>query len=225
MYRQKHATDCNHHLKFMDRTSSLWIATKNPGKLKEFQALFSPLKVYSLKDLNQNIIIEESGCSYFENASIKALALKKILPDQWILGEDSGLEVTCLGGAPGIRSARFSGQNATDLENNRYLLEQLRLSCRLGHDLHPAQFTACIVSLSPQGEKKSFKACLLGGIKNTYPVVATTAGFGYDPLFSPLGQENKSISELGEKWKRLTSHRAKASKKWLKYFRKHPSNQ
>jgi XTP/dITP diphosphohydrolase len=150
--------------------------------------------------------VVEDGATFAENAAIKARALRSAAPpDAWIVSDDSGLEVDALGGAPGIYSARYAGEQASDAENVDKLLHALR-------GIEPAQRTArfrCVLCLSdPDGDVHSFEGACEGHIAEA-PKGAS--GFGYDPVFVPLGYE-ASFAELGEAVKAELSHRARAVK-------------
>ena len=127
----------------------LWIATANPGKTREFKELFGArFLVRDLHSFKNLPVIHETGRTFEANAKIKALALSRILPDQLILADDSGLVVPALGGRPGVRSARFSGPNATN-ESNRIKL--LRVMKKLKNAARKAYFEATLV-LAKNGE-------------------------------------------------------------------------
>lgn len=182
---------------------TVYIATKNPGKVAEFQNFFQDFIVKSLLDLDFEFEIEETGQSFEENALIKANALaKKIGAD--VLADDSGLEVDALNGRPGIYSARYSGQG--DLGNNLKLLAELetvpdhkrtaRFVCAL------AYVTKDLKSIVVRGECEGLIGKTMQG-KN---------GFGYDPLFI-VPSLNKTFAELSKEEKAQISHRANALKK------------
>ena len=108
-------------------TFVLVLGTHNAKKQRELEMLLSPYNILlkSLADLPDSIEVEETGTTFEENATLKAVQQAKHL-GQWVLGEDSGLSVEALGGAPGVYSARFSGPDATDEKNNALLLEKLQ---------------------------------------------------------------------------------------------------
>ena len=109
-------------------TFVLVLGTRNAKKQRELEMLLSPYNILlkSLADLPDSIEVEETGTTFEENATLKAVQQAKHL-GQWVLGEDSGLSVEALGGAPGVYSARFSGPDATDEKNNALLLENCLL--------------------------------------------------------------------------------------------------
>jgi len=187
----------------------LWVATGNKGKAKEFLYLLKEHQIYFLKDLPDYKSSKETGFSFEENARIKAKDLKKIKPKQWVLGEDSGLEVPALNNAPGVFSARYAGPKATDMDNLNLLLSNMK---GLSDHKRVANFISCIIALSPEGKEYFFQGKIEGYI-TTAPI--GTEGFGYDPVFIPRNYK-KSLAELGIKYKNRFSHRAQAVNGFLK---------
>jgi XTP/dITP diphosphohydrolase len=188
----------------MDSDSrTLVVATRNTGKLREFRSLLLPLKctALGLADLSLDAEIEESGSSFAENARLKAIGFSRLTRFP-VLADDSGLEVTALGGAPGIRSARYAGEGASDADRIRKLLREIKES-RGGRE---ARFV-CALALAQDGIllREAEGACC--GTIIDEPHGAN--GFGYDPifLFPELG---KTFAELNEEEKNQHSHRAKA---------------
>ena len=189
----------------------LWIASSNSGKIKEFQNLLFDLpqiKIHTQNEISGFSSPEENGDSFLANARIKARALRAIKNQDWVMADDSGLEVVGLGGLPGIHSARYAGPKARDSENIAKLLKMMQI--RNVSD-RSAQFKACIVALSPQGEEFQFEGILKGQIGTK---LAGVHGFGYDPVFLPEGQ-TQTLAELGPGWKNQHSHRALAFKQFL----------
>ena len=190
---------------------TLWIATGNKGKAEEFKLLLKEHQLYFLKDLislNQKpfSMPEEIGSSFKENAQIKAYALKTLKPKEWVIGEDSGLEVPALGNAPGVYSARYAEPAATDQDNLDLLLKNME---SLPDEKRSACFVSHIVVLSPEGKEYSFKGRVEGRIARE-PI--GNAGFGYDPVFIPKG-ETRSFAQLGVEYKNHSSHRFRAIQK------------
>ncbi|MEY4616292.1 MAG: hypothetical protein RJB66_1252 [Pseudomonadota bacterium] len=184
----------------------LWIATGNKGKLTEFKVLLnslSHLKILSIADLSVFSPPPENGKTYLDNARIKTRALKSVKPEQWVMGEDSGLEVLGLGNLPGVHSAVYAGPKAADSENRAKLLKMMQI--RHVAD-RTALFKCCIVLYSPTGEEFIFEGQLEGKIalKETGDL-----GFGYDSIFIPKG-ETKTLAELGPAFKNKNSHRSLA---------------
>ena len=183
----------------------LIVATRNAHKTREIQRILGP--AFTVSDLSAHPEIpdtRETGKSYEENAILKAIGASGHFPGL-VVADDSGLEVDALGGAPGIFSARYAGENATDKRNIDKLLGQL---ARTGAEetKRSARFR-CVIALARQGE-------LLGTFEGT--VEGTTVerarglhGFGYDPIFVPCGFE-ETFAELPPEVKDTISHRAKA---------------
>ena len=186
------------------------IATKNKGKLKEFRSILSEAydDILSLADFDDIPDIEETGLSFRENAFIKAKTASDFLGMDAI-GDDSGLIVDALGGAPGIYSARYAGEGASDDENNEKLLSELK-----GEKNRTARFVCCIALAFASGIQEFFEGECCGQIIQEK---RGRNGFGYDPVFY-VPQYGKTMAELGPDTKNRISHRAKASEKLLSYF-------
>jgi XTP/dITP diphosphohydrolase len=142
---------------------------------------------------------EEGSDSYYENGRAKAAYGHEVRPDAWVLGEDSGLEVQALGGAPGIRSARYGAEGGEAIER---LLGELR-----GVEKRTARYVCELVLLGPGGEELRGSGVLEGRIAEE---PRGSEGFGYDPVFVPSGEE-QTVAELGNEWKSRNSHRARAA--------------
>jgi XTP/dITP diphosphohydrolase len=195
----------------------LYCATSNPGKLGEFrEAAGGDIQVEGLPPL----ACPEEGATFEENAIAKALchsraalvntSLSRQRP-LYVFADDSGIEVDALGGDPGVRSARFSGPEATDLSNNKLLLERLRGVPAPGRG---ARFV-CSIALTADGELvKAFHGSVEGGILDA---PAGSEGFGYDPLFfyPPL---SRSFGELSDEEKWGHSHRGTAFRQMLEWL-------
>ena len=128
--------------------------------------------------------------------------------NNWVLGEDSGLEVEALNNLPGIHSARYAGPKAADSENVAKLLKMLQLRTATNRK---ARFLCTIVAYSPSGEEMIFTGEMSGIIERT---PRGQMGFGYDPVFTPQG-ETKTLAELGPAFKTKHSHRAKATLEFI----------
>jgi XTP/dITP diphosphohydrolase len=174
-------------------------ASSNLGKLRELRALFSGWEIEPFT----GALPEETGSTFYENARLKATAARE--EGRWTLGEDSGLEVDGLDRAPGIRSARYAGSDATDEENVRELLEALAGS---DGDARRARYVSELVCLTPAGTEVRGRGTLEGSIGHE---PRGSEGFGYDPVFVPRG-EARTVAELGDAWKREHSHRAEAAR-------------
>ncbi len=185
-------------------TGTIIIASNNPGKLKELKRLIEPLG-YSLTtpaELKINDIPEETGATFRENAWIKAESCYR-LTGLTAIADDSGLEVDALDGAPGVRSARFAGEGATDLDNNQRLLEKLR---GVPMPERTAHFRCVAVCLTADGVRLFAEGSAEGVILEA---PRGPRGFGYDPLFlDPVS--GKTFAELDGAEKDAVSHRGKA---------------
>jgi XTP/dITP diphosphohydrolase len=146
----------------------------------------------------------EEGTTYYENAHGKAVFGRGVAePDVWVLGEDSGIEVDGLGGAPGVESARSGGPDPVG-----WMLERL---AGIGGEGRGARYVCELVALSPDGVEARGTGTLEGRIGTE---ARGTEGFGFDPIFIPRGRE-QTVAELGNDWKAENSHRAKAAKALL----------
>jgi XTP/dITP diphosphohydrolase len=183
--------------------TKLVIATGNPGKIQELQALLQhlPITLINPHDLSLFLQIEEQNDSYFANAKRKARAYAKH-SGLWSLADDSGLEVDVLQGAPGLQSARLAGPGRSDADRRAFLLTLLQP--------HPKPWTArfrCVVVLaSPEGEIDFAEGVCEGEI---IPHERGDQGFGYDPIFL-LKDRDKTMAELTMEEKNRLSHRALA---------------
>ncbi|MYC39957.1 MAG: XTP/dITP diphosphatase [Candidatus Dadabacteria bacterium] len=186
------------------------IATKNKGKLREFRSILADAydDILSLSDFNNIPDIEETGLSFRENAFIKAKTTSDFLGMDAI-GDDSGLVVDALGGAPGIYSARYAGKGASDDDNNEKLLSELK-----EENNRKAKFVCCIALVRADGAQEFFEGECSGQIIQEK---RGESGFGYDPVFY-VPQYGKTMAELGPEIKNRISHRAIASGKLLSYF-------
>jgi non-canonical purine NTP pyrophosphatase (RdgB/HAM1 family) len=181
------------------------LATTNPGKVAEIEEIMSglPVRFLTRQDLsNWPGPIDETGKSYLENALIKARAFSQTT-GKAALADDSGIEVDALDGAPGIRSARFSGPGATDAQNNSALAELMR---EVPVDSRTARYRCVAVVLTPDGTEITAEGTCEGTIAME---PAGTGGFGYDPWFIPEGYE-QTFGELSAEVKHAISHRGKA---------------
>jgi XTP/dITP diphosphohydrolase len=186
---------------------SIVIATRNMGKLREIQMLFSDFPVIwrTMDELGDPPVVEETGETFLENALLKARAIHA-----WcgcsVLAEDSGLVVDALSGAPGVRSARFAGEHSSDAENVALLLNRLSAT---PFEQRTAHFTAVAAFAGDDGAEHHAEGCCFGHIASA---ASGSSGFGYDPVFVPEGQSS-TFAELGEEFKNRVSHRAVALRK------------
>jgi XTP/dITP diphosphohydrolase len=181
------------------------LGTRNDGKAHELTTLLHGLsgRVESLRAYPEIVLPPETGSTYRENALAKALAVHRALAVP-ALGDDSGLEVDALGGAPGLRSARFAAPEATDRANIERLLRDLD---GVPHERRTARFR-CVLALvrGPEDPVIAEGACE-GWILEA---PRGTGGFGYDPVFLPVG-ESSAFAELTDHRKNTLSHRARAA--------------
>jgi XTP/dITP diphosphohydrolase len=179
------------------------LVSRNEHKLRELRAL---LPDWEIALLEADEVPAETGETFFENALAKARFGRSVTGEAlWILGEDSGLEVEGLGGRPGIRSARYAGEQATDEENVRRLLDEL---AAIGKEGRRARYVSELVLLSPELDEQRGTGTLEGWIAEE---PRGAEGFGYDPVFIPEG-ETQTVAELGDEWKREHSHRSRAAR-------------
>jgi len=184
--------------------TTLWVATSNQGKLNEFRNILNQkAEIHSPSELKVYSLPKETGATFLDNARIKAKALKAVRPGEWVVADDSGLEVEGLGGLPGVHSARYAGEKASDGENNAKLLKMVQIRTPTNRK---AQFRCVFVVFDPTGKESVIEGIVKGTIA---PKASGTAGFGYDSVFIPEGQ-TKTYSELGAAFKNQGSHRAQA---------------
>lgn len=188
-----------------DKQKQILLATRNPGKVKEFAPYFTRIG-WQLQGLPSDApTVEEDGTTFAENAQKKADTIVRLygMPT---LADDSGLEVDALGGRPGVYSARYAGEEASDEMNNEKLLREL---ADVPAEHRTARFV-CVLALAIPGRKTLlFRGECEGRILRD---PRGDGGFGYDPLFY-LPHLGKSMAELTLDEKNQISHRAKAMKK------------
>lgn len=191
-------------------STALWISTTNQGKLNEFRNLIgNQVEIHSVSELANYYAPPETGKTFTENARIKAKTLKALRPGTWVIADDSGLEVEGLGGLPGIHSARYAGDKASDGENVAKLLKMLQIR---SPGNRKAQFRCFLVGYDPQGSEHVVEGTVAGTISTS---ARGKGGFGYDPVFIPEGKE-QTFSELGIAVKNQISHRAKAIREFMR---------
>lgn len=194
------------------------LASRNEKKLEELKRILKDLEIeiLSLKDFPSLQEVIEDGLTFEENALKKAryVSMMTGLP---VLADDSGLEVEALGGAPGVFSARYAGENATDEENIDKLLSALR---NVPFSERKARFVCCIALVYPNGEEYIFKGEIKGFISET---PRGHQGFGYDPIFQPEGH-NRTFAEMSQQEKDAISHRSKALKKFKDFLMRYKQN-
>lgn len=193
----------------------LIVATTNKGKLREIKELLKDfdLKITSLADYPEIPAIEEDGKTFTQNA-IKKAATVALYTRKLTLGEDSGLEVKALGNKPGIYSARFAGEKATDQKNNQKLLRSLK---KVPLKKRQARYQCHAALINGEGIVDIVKGTCSGVIIDRH---RGKNGFGYDPLFL-IPRYDKTFGELDPAIKAKISHRARALKKVRKSLQKY----
>ncbi len=182
----------------------LVLATSNKGKVREIKELCEEYEVIPYTDLIPAFEIVEDADSFKENALIKARAVYKALGDEdvIVMADDSGISVEVLDGAPGIYSARYAGENASDKDNLYKLMEDIKAK---GVTSSPAFYTAAIAIVT-KGVEKTVHGWMYG---TAITEAHGEGGFGYDPMFIPLGYD-KTLGELDNEIKKKLSHRSQA---------------
>ena len=184
---------------------SLILATRNPGKVKEIESIlsdsgwsFSSLQAFPAVDTPA-----ESGATYAENAILKA-RYYALATEMYALADDSGLEVAALAGAPGVFSARYAGENASDADRRAVLLSEL---AGTRDPNRRARFVSVVAISDAQGSVLNVSEGICEG--TIISSARGDGGFGYDPLFVPDGY-TQTFAELSENVKNRISHRARA---------------
>lgn len=189
------------------------LATRNQGKVREFNRLFAPLgwEGISLADYEGVPEVVEDGDTFEANAVKKAATISAHLGLP-ALGDDSGLKVDALDGAPGVYSARYAGEDATDEDNWRKLLQELE---GVPDEQRTARF-CCTLAFVVPGEEPVIATGTCEGVIAREP--AGTNGFGYDPVFY-LPEQGKRMAQLSPEEKNRISHRAQAMQQLLAILR------
>jgi XTP/dITP diphosphohydrolase len=197
-----------------DKTLRLYVASSNPGKLREFRALAGPagesVDLAFIPIFDSIAVFEEIWPTFAENAAGKALHYSQYA-DGVVIADDSGLVVPALGGAPGVLSARYAGPEASDEERVQKVLGEMR--GKTGKD-RQARFV-CVVAVAESGKMRGLFSASAEGILLDEP--RGQDGFGYDPIFffPALG---KTYAEISREEKNLHSHRGKAFHKALDFL-------
>jgi XTP/dITP diphosphohydrolase len=196
-----------------EKSRKILVATTNPGKIAEIRAMLGDdLEWLGLAELGAMAEIREDGASFAENARKKALGYAKAA-GLWTIADDSGLVVDALGGAPGIRSARFSGEKAKDADrtliDHRNMAKVLELLEGVPEEKRTARFVCCLCLASAENVLLETEGRLEGLITDRQ---IGENGFGYDPIFfvPPLG---KTVAQLTREQKNALSHRGNALRK------------
>lgn len=192
------------------------IATTNPGKIAELQNLLgTEIRLLSLKDFESISEIKEDGRTFEENARKKALGYAKATGCRTI-ADDSGLSIDALDGAPGVNSARFSGEKSKNedksLIDHRNIAKVLELLINVPQEKRTARFVCCLCLASPEKIILETRGTLEGIIADKE---TGTNGFGYDPIFF-VPSLNKTVAQLSREEKNSISHRGKAVRELVK---------
>lgn len=191
----------------MREVMSIVLASSNHGKLVELRELLAdlPVQILSAKEaLGHTLEVVEDGGTFEENAILKARAVS-LATGLSALADDSGLEVSALGGRPGVRSARFAHERATDAENNAALLRELE---EVGEMQRSARFRCVLALVTPWDDRaRTVEGACEGRILRA---PRGSGGFGYDPLFVVEGQNGRTMAELSDDEKNRVSHRGSA---------------
>lgn len=187
---------------------TIYCATTNPGKLREFNLIAGAVQILPVPGLKEIASPEETGATFAENAALKAAYYSGFV-DGLVFADDSGLAVDALNGAPGVYSARYAGQNATDADNNARVLDAMR-----DQRSRTARFVCAIAVASRRQTLQSFEGFVEGELLTE---ARGPNGFGYDPLFyyPPFGA---TFGEAAAEQKFLVSHRGNALRKMLQWL-------
>lgn len=202
----------------MNNLPSLLLGTRNPGKMREIEIILGdvPWQIRSLQEFEAVITPAETGATYAANAIIKAQFYARET-GLCALADDSGLEVEALGGAPGVYSARYAGEDASDADRRALLLSEL---ADVPHENRGARFV-CVVAISePDGRVLNVSEGRCSGRITFEP--RGEGGFGYDPLFVPDGFD-QTFAELSDSIKNQISHRARALLKAREFLLSEPT--
>jgi XTP/dITP diphosphohydrolase len=185
----------------------LLLATNNQGKMREYRELLSDAAFDLILPAAAgiNVIVDETGATFEDNARLKATALAG-KSDMLVLADDSGLEVDALGGEPGVRSARYAGENASDTQRVEFLLTKLK---GIPWEKRTARFR-CVIAIAEPGGNVEFCSGDCAGLITFEPFGEN--GFGYDPVFY-LPEFGKTMAELSPAEKNRISHRGQAARK------------
>ena len=188
------------------------LASKNPHKLAEIQAILSGLgvEVVMESELGLDIDVDETGTTFEENSRLKAEAVMRAA-NMPAIADDSGLMVDALGGAPGVYSARYGGRH-TDAERIALLLENMK---DVPDEQRTAQFVCAVTCLMPDGRKIAVQGVCPGVILRA---PRGEGGFGYDPVFY-LPELGKTFAELAGEEKNRISHRGRALREFCRVYR------
>lgn len=187
----------------------LIIATRNSHKTAEIRAMVGEhFEVVDATEFPDFPEIEETGTTFLENARLKAEGISRCI-EGWVLSDDSGLEVDALGGAPGVWSSSYGGEEGNHAKNNARLLGEMA-----GKTDRRARFRCTMVLAKDGAEQANFSGTVEGSLIDA---LKGGGGFGYDPLFIPDGY-HETFAELGDSVKNSLSHRARALAQVMGFF-------
>lgn len=191
----------------------LLLASSNAGKLREYRAMSAvrQIEVESLPRFSELPEYPEDAPTFAENAAGKALHYASFA-EEIVFADDSGLVVPALGGAPGVRSARYAGANASDAERVAKLLDEMRGK---SGEARAAKFV-CVIAAARQGRMLAVVSDAAEGVIADAP--RGRAGFGYDPVFY-FAERQRTFAELSEAEKNEVSHRGRAFRKLIEYLK------
>ena len=190
-------------------------ATGNENKMKEIRMIMTDLgmEIISMKEAGVNLNIVEDGMSFEENAEIKARAVSRVLTNDIILADDSGLEIDYLDKAPGIYSARFAGEDTSYDINNRILLARM---AGVPDDQRSARFVCAVAAMFPDGAVSVVRETIEGQVAAE---AEGENGFGYDPIFY-VPEYGCTTAQMTPEQKNEVSHRGKALRAMKKLLEK-----
>jgi XTP/dITP diphosphohydrolase len=183
------------------------LGSRNAHKLRELSELLPSLELEALPADVQ--LPPETGTSFGENALTKARSTLAATGEP-ALGEDSGIVVSALGGAPGIRSARYAGEDATDEQNLDKLIREMESTDERG-----AAYVCALAYVDPGGVERLFEATCEGRLARE---PRGTGGFGYDPIFVPAAEDERTMASLPPEQKNAISHRGKAARMLIEWL-------
>lgn len=190
-------------------------ATGNENKMKEIRMILSDLnmEIVSMKEAGVDVEIMEDGMSFEENAEIKARSVSRVLTNDIVLADDSGLEIDYLDKAPGIYSARFAGEDTSYDIKNRIFLDRLE---GVPDEERTARFVCAVAAVFPDGSAETVRETIEGRIAHE---ISGDNGFGYDPIFY-VPEYGCTTAEMTTEQKNELSHRGKALRSMKKILEK-----
>ena len=190
----------------------LLLATRNAHKTREFAQMLGGICIVTDLTARTDLPeVEESGHTFEENATLKAVTISRLV-EGLVVADDSGLEVEALGGAPGVYSARYAGAHASDSDNVAKLLAEL---ASVGVDYDPTAQFRCVLAVASRGALLDLFSGAVPGVITRAP--AGSQGFGYDPVFRPHGSSS-TFAQMSDEAKNAISHRAAAIRQLRVYI-------